>query len=153
MKKLIRITMFLAVAAMTFASCEKDNDDDPRDQFVGSYTSVSSGTMSMTIGGQKIPDVPLAGTDIFTISKAGDANKVIVKSNGESTECNVSGNKLTYSEPFAESEDGMVLSGTMNVEGVLSGKTLTFTQKATGTISGEMSGTFTLNVTEIATKK
>jgi hypothetical protein len=73
MKKLSPAFLFFSILILLFISCKKDDNTDPRDKFVGSY-SISE-TWTLDGGG--------SGTDNYTISilKSSVNNKQIVINN------------------------------------------------------------------------
>jgi hypothetical protein len=147
--KLVQIALFLAVAAMTFASCSKDKDDDPRDQFVGSYSYTMTGSIKMTAG-TDVETISLQESGNMTITKSLDANKVMITDDGETTEYLVSGNTLTAS--YQETVEGVTMQ--MSETGILIGNTLTFTVTGSGSLTmGDVSMGVTVNIVLTCTKR
>jgi len=93
MKKIIQFC-FAAVALVAFAACEHQQEVDPRDAFVGTYTYDANGSVVFNFGITNY-SVPLYKQGTFTISKVGDGNKVVIEGWNNPINATVSGNQLT----------------------------------------------------------
>ena len=77
MKKFIQFCL-AALVLVAFAACEKKQEVDPRDAFVGAYTYDAKGSVDFDFGITRY-SVPLNNQGTFTISKSGDGNKVVIE--------------------------------------------------------------------------
>ena len=71
----------------TFAACEKKQEVDPRDAFIGAYTYDAKGSVDFDFGITRY-SVPLNNQGTFTISKSGDGNKVVIEGWNDPTDVN-----------------------------------------------------------------
>ncbi len=93
MKKFIQFCL-AAVVLVAFAACEKKQEVDPRDAFIGAYTYDAKGSVDFDFGITRY-SVPLNNQGTFTISKSGDGNKVVIEGWNDPINATVSGNQLT----------------------------------------------------------
>ena len=92
MKKCIQFCL-AAMVLVAFAACSGKNEVDPRDAFVGVYAYTATGNVDLYIGTLHW-NVPLNDKGTFTVSKADDANQVVIEGYNESINATVSGNQL-----------------------------------------------------------
>jgi hypothetical protein len=93
MKKIIQFCL-AAVVLVAFAACEHQQEVDPRDAFVGTYSYDAKGSVNFDFGITTY-SVPLNKQGTFTISKVGDGNKVVIEGWNDPINATVSGNQLT----------------------------------------------------------
>ena len=141
--------LFLSVILLSLTACT--SDVDVRDDLVGSWSYVTTGSMSMTMGGVEAGDIPLDATGTATITKVGEDQIMI-----DELTATVDGDKLTFEpETQNETEDGMTMAVTVTRTGTISGKTITINETYTGTWSaaGLMSGAVSGTAKHVFTKK
>lgn len=110
MKKLF----LLALATLTFVACEKS---DPRDQFIGTYTFVETGSVDMYSGTQKAGNIPMDSYGNFVISKYGSGNSIRITGDLDAMTGNVSGNKISFQSNTSTSvQDGITIQTTFYYE-------------------------------------
>lgn len=86
--------LFIALCAMTaLVACGGPGEVDPRDQFVGGYDYQATGKAVITIGPVKY-NIPLDAQGIFTVSKVGDQDQVIIVGYNDTINATISGNQL-----------------------------------------------------------
>jgi hypothetical protein len=153
MKKLKFLTLLLVgVSFFSLQSCSKDDvpqvAQDPRDQYVGTWNSISSGSLTLFQNGQSIGTIPVNENGPITISKSG-SNSLII---GGKT-YTVNGSNLTSPPtPFTENANGVVIVATENSNGTL-GSNIIFNNTVTGTwnstngASGNLSGSYVITLT------
>ena len=89
------VMMIVAFAACSQTTKEKEEELDPRDAFVGTYTYEATG--KTTIYNIPVIDtlsIPLNNEGEAVIAKEGDRNKVIIVSNNDTIRAEVTGNQL-----------------------------------------------------------
>lgn len=141
--------LFLSVILLSLTACT--SDVDVRDDLVGSWSYVTTGSMSMTMGDVEAGDIPLDATGTATITKVGEDQIMI-----DELTATVDGDKLTFEpETQNETEDGMTMAVTVTRTGTISGKTITINETYTGTWSaaGLMSGAVSGTAKHVFTKK
>lgn len=144
-----KVFLFLSVILLSLTACT--SDVDVRDDLVGSWSYVTTGSMSMTMGGVEAGDIPLDATGTATITKVGEDQIMI-----DELTATVDGDKLTFEpETQNETEDGMTMAVTVTRTGTISGKTITINETYTGTWSaaGLMSGAVSGTAKHVFTKK
>lgn len=146
MKKLKFLTLLLVgVSFFSLQSCSKDDDpqvaQDPRDQYVGTWNSVSTGSLTLFQNGQSVGTQPLNDSGPVTISKSG-SNSLII----DGKTYTVSGSNLTSPPtPVTENANGVVIIATDNTNGTLGtniilNSTITGTWNNSNGASGNLSG-------------
>ena len=78
---------------VALAACGGPGEVDPRDQFVGGYNYESTGKAEIKVGPLTY-NIPLDGKGSFTVSKAGDKDKVMLVGYNDTINATVSGNQL-----------------------------------------------------------
>lgn len=157
-KVIIKTLVILSILILTLAGCSKDEDSDPRDQFVGTYTYMSSETLIIKML-QEEQSQTIRNEGIFIISKASESNKIKLtygELNGKTYEYTVVDKNFSGTTPLTENTNGLVLSGTETDKGKLNGTILTIEESATGTLTvatSGLTGTFKMNGTITAIKK
>lgn len=153
MKKLKFLTLLLVgVSFFSLQSCSKDDDpqvaQDPRDQYVGTWSKVSTGSLTLFQNGQSVGTVPINENGPITISKSG-SNSLII----DGKTYTVSGSNLTSPPtPVTENANGVVIVATENSNGTL-GSNIILNNTATGTwnnsngASGNLSGSYVTTLT------
>lgn len=153
MKKLKFLTLLLVgVSFFSLQSCSKDDDpqvaQDPRDQYVGTWSKVSTGSLTLFQNGQSVGTVPINENGLITISKSG-SNSLII----DGKTYTVSGSNLTSPPtPVTENANGVVIVATENSNGTL-GSNIILNNTATGTwnnsngASGNLSGSYVTTLT------
>ena len=153
MKKLKFLTLLLVgVSFFSLQSCSKDDDpqvaQDPRDQYVGTWSKVSTGSLTLFQNGQSVGTVPINENGPITISKSG-SNSLII----DGKTYTVNGSNLTSPPtPFTENANGVVIVATENSNGTL-GSNIIFNNTVTGTwnstngASGNLSGSYVITLT------
>ena len=70
--------IFLFLATLLIAACERPADNDPRKAFVGDYTFVSKGNIDLNAGGLKVITVPLDKEGEMSLSLADKDNELLM---------------------------------------------------------------------------
>jgi hypothetical protein len=144
MKKIkFSILIALGFVFLSLISCSKDEDNqDARDQYVGTWNSVTTGSLTLFQNGQSLGTFPINESSTVAISKSGSNTLVI---NGISYIVN--GNNLsTNATPMTSSSDGVTTVTTQNSNGTLGSNIINFDGTVTGTwnntngASGNLSG-------------
>jgi hypothetical protein len=150
MKKLIRITLFLAVAAISFVSCEKDDPEpDPADKFVGSYSGNAVVEVTKEYLGL-IPSTDIKTATVSAIFTKVDANTV---KDDDNVMYSVVDDQIIFKGEVEMGYDGNIFKfKEMSIYGKMTGNSLTLTYQGTGT-SNEVTVTsvkykLTLNMTK-----
>jgi hypothetical protein len=154
MKKFIRFCL-AAVVLVAFAACEKKQEVDPRDAFVGAYTYEAKGHVDFNFGITSY-SIPLNNQGTFTISKSGDGNKVVIEGWNDPINATVSGNQLTLESNNYETKYGEITLQLSFSYGTatLSDNKLTWETEVSGSGQyGSLSATGNGVVSMIATKK
>ena len=132
---------------MSLSSCSNDDDDDNkvidiRDQYVGTWYSATSGSLTLYQNGQTVGTVPINESNTVTISKSG-SNALLI----DGTSYIVNGNNLSSNPtPVIENSDGVNIVGTAVSNGTLGSNIISFNEAVTGTwnattgASGNLSG-------------
>lgn len=158
MKK-VSIYLFLALAfTWTLTSCSKSDSEpetDPRDAWVGNYSEIYTGSITINIPGQPMT-IPISDSGSFRIEKGTAANKIVrIDSDTTQTTGTINGNQVTF-DPVTETaeEQGAIITTTGTASGSLNGNVMNYTMNITG--SAAMMGLtipITGSVTGVATKK
>jgi hypothetical protein len=153
MKKLKILTLLLVgVSFFSLQSCSKDDEpqvaQDSRDQYVGTWSKISTGSLTLFQSGQSVGTVPINENGPVTISKSG-SNSLIIDGKTYS----VNGNNLTSPPtPVTENANGVVIVATENSNGTL-GSNIILNNNVTGTwnnsngASGNLSGNYVTTLT------
>lgn len=153
MKRIKFLTLLLVgVSFFSLQSCSKDDDpqvaQDPRDQYVGTWSKISTGSLTLFQNGQSVGTVPINDNGPVTISKSG-SNSLII----DGKTYTVSGSNLTSSPtPVTENANGVVIIATENSNGTL-GSNIILNNSVTGTwnnsngASGNLSGSYATTLT------
>lgn len=157
MKKLTILMTFVLVASMVFMGCKKDEEPtvDPRDAWVGNYTEVLNGTMTINIPGQPMT-VPFSDSGSFRVEKGSAENRIVrIDNDTTRTGGTINGNQVVF-DPVTETveEQGMVITTTANASGTLNGKVVNYSVILSG--SAVMAGyaiPITGTITGVATKQ
>lgn len=159
MKKASLYLLMLAMFSLVAVSCSKSEDEtpatDPRDAWVGNYSEVINGTITINIPGQPMT-VPFSDTGAFRIEK-GPATNRIIRVDGDTLQTGgtINGNQVTF-DAVTETvvESGMTMTMTATASGTLNGTVINYTSNLNGTAS--MAGLtipVTGSMTGVATKK
>lgn len=159
MKKASLYLLMLAIFSMVAVSCSKSEDETPatdsRDAWVGNYTEVINGTITINIPGQPMT-LPFSDTGAFRIEK-GPATNRIIRVDGDTLQTGgtINGNQVTF-DAVTETvvESGMTMTMTATASGTLNGTVINYTSNLNGTAS--MAGLtipVTGSMTGVATKK
>jgi hypothetical protein len=145
MKQIKFLTLMLVgLTFISLSSCSNDGDgnQDARDKYVGSWNSISSGSLTLFQNGQSIGTVPINETNTVSISKSGN-NALLI--NG--TTYTVNGTNLSSDpQPLTETSNGFNIVGTTVSNGTLGSNIITLNGAVTGTwnnsngASGNLSG-------------
>lgn len=144
--------LFVGLSFTTFTSCSKDEvgNQDARDQYVGTWNSVTSGSLTLYQNGQSVGTVPINKTAAVTITKSG-SNALII----DGTSYIVVGNNLTSNPtPVNENSNGVNIVGTGLSSGTISSNIISLNDAITGTwnttagASGNLSGTVITTLTK-----
>jgi hypothetical protein len=159
MKKATLYLLMLTLFSWVAVSCSKSEGEapqtDPRDAWVGNYSEVINGSITVNIPGAPMT-LPFSDTGSFRIEKGSATNRIIrVDGDTLQTGGTINGNQVTF-DAVTETvvETGMTMTMTATATGTLSGSTLTSTTNLNGTAS--MSGLtlpVTGSATSVATKK
>lgn len=154
-KRLILTAALFNVVMILFTGCEKDEETDPRDQYVGSYNETAVGTLTTVINGLNYT-IPQDFSGTFQISKGSNANTLIklegTKSlNGVFVDPMVTFDPETITTP---DEEGGSLQLTISMTGTFSTNIFITTRKISGTYfyggaSFPVTGTITGNATKL----
>lgn len=113
-----RFLIALVLISLVFTSCKKDDETDPRDQFIGSYST----TMVINVSGIDYYDT-YTGTN--EISKSSESGRIIITDdNGTEFYAKVTGNNYVYDK----------FTNTISLDG----ETFTEELTGTGTINGNI---------------
>jgi hypothetical protein len=144
MKKIkFSILIALGFVFLSLISCSKDEDNqDARDQYVGTWNAVTTGSITLYQNGQSISTVPLNESRTYAISKSG-SNALLI--DGKSYIVN--GNNLSTNPTVeTESSNGVTIIATVISNGTLGSNIINFNETITGTwnatngASGNLSG-------------
>jgi hypothetical protein len=151
MKKInFLILMLVGLTFFSLTSCSNDEEaSDPRDQYVGTWNSVSTGSLTLFQNGQSIGTAPLNESRTVTISKSG-SNALII----DGKTYTVNGNSLSSTPtPLTETSNGVTIVATVNSSGTLGSNIINFNETITGTwnatngASGNLSGNAVITLT------
>ena len=144
MKQIKFLTLLLvSLSLISLSSCSTDDGiQDVRDQYVGTWNSVSSGSLTLYQNGQSVGTVPINETNTVAISKSG-SNALII----DGTSYIVNGTNLSSNpQPLTETSNGVNIVGTTVSNGTLGSNIITLNGAVTGTwnnsngASGNLSG-------------
>lgn len=146
MKKIKFLTLLLVgVSFFSLQSCSKDDDaqviQDARDQYVGTWNSISTGNITFFQNGQSVGTAPINNSGPVTISKSG-SNSLLI----DGKIYIVNGNNLTSNPtPITDNTSGVTTIATENSNGTLGSNiilnnTITGTWNNTNGASGNLSG-------------
>jgi hypothetical protein len=153
MKKIKFLTLVLV--GLTFSSlmsCSNDDDSvqDSRDQYVGTWNSTTTGSLTLFQNGQSIGTAPLNDSNTISISKSG-SNALII----DGRTFTVNGNSLTSTPmPATQTSDGITVvltvisSGTLGSNIINLNDTITGTWNASTGDSGNLSGNAATTLTK-----
>ena len=152
MKQIKFLTLLLvSLSFISLSSCSNDDNEaqDARDQYVGTWNSISSGSVTLFQNGQSIETAPLNETNTVSISKSG-SNALLI--NG--TTYIVNGTNLSSDpQPLTETSNGFNIVGTTVSNGTLGSNIITLNGAVTGTwnnsngASGNLSGSVITTLT------
>jgi hypothetical protein len=152
MKHIKFLTLFFVAMSFTsLSSCSKDEDgnQDARDQYVGTWNSVSSGSLTLYQNGQSVGTVPINETNTVAISKSG-SNALII----DGTSYIVNGTNLSSNPtPVTQTSSGINIVGTEVSDGTLGSSIISLNNAITGTwnatsgASGNLSGSVITTLT------
>jgi hypothetical protein len=145
--------LFLMLVGLTFfslTSCSNDDEaSDPRDQYVGTWNTTTTGSLTLFQNGQSVGTVPLNESRTVTVSKSG-SNALII----DGKTYTVNGNSLSSAPtPVTENSNGVTIVATENSNGTLGSNiinlnnTITGTWNATTGASGNLSGSAVTTLT------
>lgn len=145
MKQIKFLTLLLvSLSFITLSSCSNDDNEaqDARDQYVGTWNSISSGSVTLFQNGQSVGTVPINETNTVSISKSG-SNALLINE----TTYIVNGTNLSSNpQPLTETSNGVNIVGTTVSNGTLGSNIITLNGAVTGTwnnsngASGNLSG-------------
>lgn len=149
MKKLL-----LFIAVVTFGlttSCSSDDDNtDPRDKYIGTWQSKTTGSLTLYHMGESVETVPIDETGTSVISKSGENSLNI-----DGKIFTLNGNSLTTNpESIANTQDGVNMVGTTIYSGQVGSEIITINSDITGSWSNShgATGNFSGIVVTILTK-
>ena len=144
MKQIKFLTLLLvSLSLISLSSCSTDDgSQDIRDQYVGTWSSVSSGSLTLFQNGQSIGTVPINETNTVSISKSG-SNALLINE----TTYIVNGTNLSSNPtPVTQTSSGINIVGTEVSYGTLGSSIISLNNAITGTwnatsgASGNLSG-------------
>jgi hypothetical protein len=144
MKKIkFLILMLVGLTIFSLTSCSNDDEaTDPRDQYVGTWNAITSGSVTYYQNGQIVGTDPLNQSRTISITKSG-SNALII----DGTTYTVNGNSLSSSPtPLTQNSNGVTIIATVNSSGTLGSNVINFSDTITGTwnatngASGNLSG-------------
>ena len=151
MKQIKFLTLLLvSLSLISLSSCSTDDgSQDIRDQYVGTWSSVSSGSLTLFQNGQSIGTVPINETNTVSISKSG-SNALII----DGTSYIVNGTNLSSNPtPVTQTSSGINIVGTEVSDGTLGSSIISLNNAITGTwnatsgASGNLSGSVITTLT------
>ena len=150
MKQIKFLTLMLVgLTFISLSSCSNDGDgnQDARDKYVGSWNSISSGSLTLFQNGQSIGTVPVNETNTVSISKSGN-NALLI--NG--TTYTVNGTNLSSNpQPLTETSNGVNIVGTTVSNGTLGSNIIILNGAVTGTWNETTGGSGNLSGSVIST--
>ena len=151
MKQIKFLTLLLvSLSLISLSSCSTDDGiQDVRDQYVGTWNSVSSGSLTLYQNGQSVGTVPINETNTVAISKSG-SNALII----DGTSYIVNGTNLSSNPtPVTQTSSGINIVGTEVSDGTLGSSIISLNNAITGTwnatsgASGNLSGSVITTLT------
>ena len=94
MKKYFYNSCMILAVLFALTACGENKEVDQRDIFVGAYSYEATGSVDFNFGITSY-SVPLNEQGIFTISKSGDGDQVVIEGWNDPIYATVSGNQLT----------------------------------------------------------
>ena len=151
MKQIKFLTLLLvSLSLISLSSCSTDDgSQDIRDQYVGTWSSVSSGSLTLFQNGQSIGTVPINETNTVSISKSGSNALIIDGKNYIVNGTNLSSNPT----PVTQTSSGINIVGTEVSYGTLGSSIISLNNAITGTwnatsgASGNLSGSVITTLT------
>jgi hypothetical protein len=151
MKQIKFLTILLvSLSLISLSSCSTDDgSQDIRDQYVGTWNSVSSGSLTLFQNGQSIGTVPINETNTVAISKSG-SNALLI--DGKSYIVNGT-NLSSNPTPVTQTSSGVNIVGTEVSDGTLGSSIISLNNAITGTwnetngASGNLSGSVITTLT------
>jgi hypothetical protein len=152
MKQIKFLTLLLVgLIFISLSSCSNDEDgnQDARDQYVGTWNSNSSGSLTLYQNGQSVGTVPINETKTIAISKSG-SNALLI----DGKTYIVNGNNLSSNPiPVNQNSNGLNIVGTEVSDGTLGSSIISLNNAITGTWnattgdSGNLSGSVITTLT------
>ncbi|KAB1157941.1 hypothetical protein [Flavobacterium luteum] len=152
MKQIKFLTLLLlALSFISLSSCSKDDvvEQDVRDQYVGTWSSTSIGSLTLFQNGQSVITKPVNESGSISITKSG-TNALII----DGTSYIVNGTNLSSNPtPVNVNSDGVNIVGTALSNGTLSSNIISLNDAITGTwnetngASGNLSGNIITTLT------
>lgn len=149
MKKIkLLILMVVGLTFFPLTSCSNNDEaNDPRDQYVGTWNSTSTGSLTLFQNGQSIGTVPVNDNGSVTISKSG-SNALII----DGKTFTVNGSSLsTSTTPLTETFNGITIVATVNTSGTLGSNIINFNETVTGTWNATTGGSGNLSGSTVTT--
>jgi hypothetical protein len=152
MKKIKFLTLMLVgLLVVSLSSCSSDDGatQDPRDQYVGTWSFNETGSVTLFQNGQSIGTGPINESGTVVISKSGENALSIRGTNFIVNGTNLSSNP----ENFSDTTDGINIVGTATYSGTLGSNLITINNSIVGTwntsgnLSGNLSGTSVTTLT------
>lgn len=152
MKQTKFLTLLLVVLSfISLTSCSNDDNEtqDARDQYVGTWNLISSGSLTLFQNGQSIGTIPSNENGTVTISKSG-SNALLI----DGKTYIVNGTNLSSNPtPLTQTSNGVTMVGTELSNGTLGSNIITLNNSLTGTwnasngASGNLSGSVIITLT------
>lgn len=143
--------MLVLLTFFSLSSCTSDDSTtkDPRDQYVGTWSSVSTGSLTLFQNGLSVGTIPLNQNSTVSISKSGN-NILLI----DGTSYIVNGNNLNSNPtPITQNSNGVNIVASENSYGTLGSNIIILNNSVTGTwnstnsTSGNLSGTVVTTLT------
>lgn len=144
--------LLLSLSFFALQSCSNDDGaqvvQDPRDQYVGTWSKTETGSVTLFQNGQSVGTVPVNDSGTITISKSGNNSLII-----DGTTYTVNGTNLTSPPtPITDNSNGVAIVATVNSNGTLGtniilNNTITGTWNNSNGASGNLSGTSVTTLT------
>ena len=147
--------VLMASVILGFVSCEQDVD--PRDNFVGTYSFTQTGSATIHVNGVSAGSIPMNASGIMNCTKIGTGNQV--KLTGDilaDVDGTVSGNTLILNPTTVnENSNGVSMQLTFNYQpAVKNGNTVTCIANINGIANAQgVSGTISESITLVAIKQ
>lgn len=137
-----------------FSGCNKDDDKDSRDQYIGSYKETAIGTLSVIIDGQQY-SIPQDFSGTYQISKGSGTNSLIKLEGTKSLNGVFTDPTVIFDPEIVSMQSGNEsMQLTVSMTGTFSSNIFITTRTITGTYfymgaSYPVSGTITGNATKL----